>query len=295
MQKRKLGRTGHQSTVVTMGTAAFGRPDLPDAQATVESSVELFMEHGVNHIDIAPGYGQAMERMKPLLPAIRDHIFLGCKTQERNKTAAWLDIKDGLNRLGVKSYDLFQNHAVTTMAELDSITRPGGAIEALIEMRNQGKTQWLGITGHGPYAPSVLYEALNRFEYDTVMFPVSATMWRNHEYRRDAKKLIDYCNKHDVGIQCIKMIARSGWGTQDKDKSTWYDPHRNQKSIDQALWWLLSHPIHTAPSVSDVSLVPMVLDAAERFQPLTNEEQNEVVLSQQPLFPEPLLAINPAK
>ena len=79
MEKRRLGRTGQMSTIVTFGTAALGTT----SQDTVDKSVELILKHEVNHIDIAPGYGQAMERMKPWMPKIRDQMFLGCKTQAR--------------------------------------------------------------------------------------------------------------------------------------------------------------------------------------------------------------------
>lgn len=287
MEKRRLGRTGHESTIVSFGTAALGsRP-----QEMVDVAVEQMMAAGVNHIDIAPGYGQAMERMKPWLPKIRDRVFLGCKTQGRTYTQAWEDIRDGMQRLGAEEYDLFQLHAITTMAELDGALMKGGAIDALVEMREQGITKWLGITGHGPYVPKVQLEALKRFDFDTIMFPVSASMYQNPEYREDAEALLAYANEHDVGIQTIKMIARGGWGSLEKDCTTWYDPHREQADIDAALGWLYSQPIHTAPSAGEVNLLAKVLDAAERIEPMSAERQEEVVAGQRPPMPEPRLAI----
>ncbi len=257
----------------------------------VDEAVELILEHGVNHIDIAPGYGQAMEGMKPWMPKIREQMFLGCKTTGRTYTQAWADIRDGMERLGVDGYDLFQLHAVTTMAELDGALMKGGAIDALVEMREQGLTKWLGITGHGPYVPKVHLEALKRFDFDTIMFPVSASMYRNPEYREDAEALLAYANEQDVGIQTIKMIARGGWGSLEKDCTTWYDPYREQKEIDDALGWLYSQPMHTAPSVGEVDLLGKVLDAAERIEPMSVENQEGVVAGQRPPMEEPRLAI----
>ena len=75
------------------------------------------------------------------------------------------------------------------LEELDAVTAPGGALEALIELREQGLTRYLGITGHGPDAPRVHLEALERFDFDTVMFPLTAAMYRNPDYRRDAEAL----------------------------------------------------------------------------------------------------------
>ena len=110
MEKRTLGRTGHQSTVVTFGTAGLSRV----TKETADDAVRLILSHGVNHIDIAPTYGKAMERMSPWLPQIRDQMFLGAKTRQRTKEAAWEDILLSVRRLGIESFDLFQLHAVTS-------------------------------------------------------------------------------------------------------------------------------------------------------------------------------------
>ena len=289
MEQRVLGRTGHQSSVVAFGTAAVGRV----SQDVADQAVELVLKHGVNHIDIAPSYGQAMERVAPWMPEIRGKVFLGAKTRERTKGEAWRDIESCMSRLGVDSFDLFQLHSVGDMETLDQVTGPDGALEALIEMREQGLTRWIGITGHGPAVPRVQLEALRRFDFDTIMFPVSASIFRNTEYRTHALELLEVARAKNVGIHTIKMIARGGWGGRERECSTWYDPHREQEDIDRALWWVLSHPMHTAPSAGDVALLPKVLDAAERFRPLSAAEQEEVVMSQRPPLPEPGLAILP--
>ena len=134
-------------------------------------------------------------------------------------------------------------------------------------------------------------EAIKRFDFDTVMFPVNATMYANTDYRRDAEELISICHSKDIGIQTIKMIARGGWGDSVPDMGTWYDPHRDQESIDNALWWQMSQPIHTAPSCGEASLLPMVLDAAERYEGLSVEQQENIIDLQAPPKLEPKLAI----
>ena len=271
MEKRRLGRTGHHSTVVTFGGASIKNV----GQEVADEAVELALAHGVNHLDIAPTYGQAMERMAPWMPKIRENIFLGAKTTRRTKEAAWDDIRSCMSRLGVDSFDLFQLHSVGSMEDLDRVTAPGGALEALTEMRDQGLTRWIGITGHGPEVPRVQFEALGRYDFDTIMFPVTASIYRNDRYRGDAERLLAEAASRDVGVQTIKMIARGGWGDRAHDCNTWYDPHREQADIDRALWWMLSQPMHTAPSVGEVSLIGKVLDAAERFRPLSAAEQVE--------------------
>ncbi len=288
MEKRTLGRTGHESTVVTFGAFVVGYVNQDEA----DRAIQLALDHGVNHIDIAPSYGQSMERMAPWMPEIRDSVFLGSKTRFRTRDDAWRDIESIMQRMKVETFDLFQLHSVVDMRELDLATAQGGALEALTEMREQGLTKWLGITGHGPFVPKTILEALRRFDFDTIMFPLNAAMARDPDYRRDSETLLVEANSRGIGIQTIKMIARGGWGdTHPKDCHTWYDPHREQSEIDRALWWTLSQPMHTAPSCGEIGLLPKVLDAAERFTPLTASEQRAAIAAQDPPLPHPQLAI----
>ncbi len=289
MQKRRLGRTDHQSTVVTFGAYAIGYVDQDEA----DRAMQLVLDYGVNHVDIAPSYGHSMERIAPWMPEIRDRIFLGAKTNRRPRDEAWRDVESIIKRMNIEKFDLFQLHSVGDLEELDRATAPGGALETLVEMREQGLTKWIGITGHGPQVPSTIIEALNRFDFDTVMFPLNPSIARNREYRRDSEALLAEAARRDIGVQTIKMIARGGWGDGEKELRTWYDPHREQGEIDRSLWWVLSQPMHTAPSCGEIDLLPKVLDAAERFSVMSAEEQQKVVDSQDPPTPLPELAIAP--
>ena len=144
MQKRRLGRTEQRSTVVTFGAFSVGYLDQEEADRVIE----MVLGHGVNHIDIAPSYGEAMERMAPWMPEIRDRMFLGSKTRFRSR-----DVESILKRMNVEEFDLFQLHSVGDLHELELATADGGALAALVEMREQGLTRWIGITGHGPQVP----------------------------------------------------------------------------------------------------------------------------------------------
>lgn len=287
MQKRRLGRTEHRSTVVTFGAFSVGYLDQEEADRVIE----MVLGHGVNHIDIAPTYGEAMERMAPWMPEIRSRVFLGSKTRHRSRDEAWRDVERILKRMNVEEFDLFQLHSVGDLQELELATADGGALEALVEMREQGLTKWIGITGHGPQVPGAILEGLERFDFDTVMFPLNPAIARDPFYRRDCEALLARCTAGDIGVQTIKMIARGGWGDRQGDCRTWYDPHREQADIDRSLWWVLSQPVHTAPSCGEASLLSRVLDAAERFTPMTMEKQEAAVASQHPPVPLPELAI----
>ena len=208
MEKRTLGRTGYDSTVVTFGAFALGYVDQDEA----DRAVRLALDHGVNHIDIAPSYGQSMERMAPWMSEIRDDMFLGSKTGLRTRDEAWRDVESIMKRMNVEDFDLFQLHSVGNLDELDRVTAEGGALETLVEMREQGLTKWLGITGHGPSIPSTILERLRRFDFDTVMFPLNPAMERDADYRRDSEALLAECAERNVGIQPLKMIAARGMG-----------------------------------------------------------------------------------
>ena len=77
---RRLGRTGHQSSVAILGAAAFARSNEKDTEAAFTEA----LARGVNHLDIAPSYGDAERLVGPLVPAVRDKLFVGCKTHRRN-------------------------------------------------------------------------------------------------------------------------------------------------------------------------------------------------------------------
>ena len=288
MQKRTLGRTGHDSTVVSFGTYAVGYVD----QDAADPAIQLVLDAGVNHFDIAPTYGHAMERVAPWMPEIRkEGIFVGAKTAVRDRDGAWRDVESIMRRMNIEDFDLFQLHSVGNMEQLELATASGGSLETLVEMREQGLTKWLGITGHGPGVPGTILEALERFDFDTVMFPLNPAAARDAGYRDVTESLLAVCEERNIGVQTIKMIARGGWGDGEKQTNTWYDPHREQSDIDASLWWVLSHGVHTAPSCGEISLLPKVLDAAERFAPLSQDQMRAVEESQRPPLPLPDLAI----
>ena len=116
METRPLGRTGHQSTVAILGGVIFAHTNLAQTDALMEQVTTA----GVNHIDVAPSYGEAELRLGPWLARERGRFFLGCKTQERTRAGAAAELRRSLQRLQVTSFDLFQLHAVTSLAELDA-------------------------------------------------------------------------------------------------------------------------------------------------------------------------------
>jgi aryl-alcohol dehydrogenase-like predicted oxidoreductase len=272
MDKRRLGRTGHMSSVVTFGAAGIGRVQ----QDVADRAIALALAHGVNHIDVAPRYGDAELRLKPWIPKIRKDVFLGCKTIERTREATKAELHRSLERLGTDRLDLYQLHSVGKLGDLDACTAKGGALEALVEAREEGLVRWLGITGHTHDAPRTHLEALRRFDFDTVMFPLNFVLWAIPEYRQSAETLLAACANRDVGVHIIKTVAKDPWGGRAKTHTTWYEPFTEEAIIDRAVAFVLSRPMTTLCSVGDVAVLPKVLAAAERFRPLNPAEEEEL-------------------
>lgn len=282
MDKRRFGRTGHMSSVVIFGSFAVGPVD----QQQADETVELLLRHGVNHIDVAPSYADAELRLGPWLERMRDQFFLGCKTQLRGKLEARDELHRSLERLRVDRFDLYQLHAVTSMEELEQCLAPGGSLEAIVEAREEGLTRFIGITSHGLQAPAVQMAALERFDFDSLLFTLNFQMWADEAYRRDTQALLDLAEERDLGTMVIKAWARGPWGEEQR-YHTWYEPFDEAGMIEKALRFSLSQPVTGVISAGDARLLPMILEAAERFEPMDPSEQAELVATAgqyQPLF-----------
>lgn len=284
MEKRQFGRTGHYSTVAIFGAAAFYQVD----QATADRTMEQVIQAGINHIDIAPSYGQAEERLAPWMETERSRFFLGCKTMERSKEGATAELHASLQRLKVDFFDLYQIHAITSMEELDQATASGGALDAMVEAREQGLTRYIGITGHGVQVPAIFLEALRRFDFDSVLFPLNFIQYANPTYRENAEELLRQCREKNVGVMIIKSITRSPWGDRPHTHTTWYEPFSSLELIQPAINFVLSKPVTGICTVGDVQVLPLVLEACQNFRPLSSKEQASLI-AQAGLY-EPLFA-----
>jgi len=283
METRRLGRTGHMSTIAIFGAAAFWQISQEDADKVMESIIEA----GINHLDVAPSYGQAEIRIGPWMPRERKRFFLGCKTTERTKEGAWKELRQSLERLQTETFDLYQLHAVTTMDELDAVTMKGGALQAFVEARREGLTKFIGITGHGAQAPQIYLEALRRFDFDTVMFPLNFVQLANPEFRNYAEELIATSKAKDVGTMIIKSITKAPWGERSHTATTWYEPFDKSDEIQPAVNFALSHDVTGLCTAGDTRILPMVIKACENFSRLSKSEMEEMIKSgrqHEPLF-----------
>lgn len=272
MEKRRLGRTGHLSSIVTFGSFAL----LQASEKEAEKTIGMVLEKGINHFDVSPMYGRAEEHIGAWIKRKGKDFFLGCKTHERTKENVWAGINSSLEKLCVDRFDLFQFHAVDDIKTLDVLFGAGGGIEAVLRAREQGLVKHIGITGH---VPSVQNEALSRFDFDTVMFPLNRIHAANRRDWNDYRPLLATAKQRDAGVLVIKTIARGAWDNPEPPHkyNTWYEPFDNSSDIEKSLWYALNQDITSAVSSGDMKLLPMFIDAAEKYKALSEKEENEIL------------------
>jgi aryl-alcohol dehydrogenase-like predicted oxidoreductase len=276
-----FGRTSHQSTRTIFGAAALGAV----TQAEADRTMELLLQHGVNHIDTAASYGDSELRLGPWMPQIRNDIFLATKTGERTAQAAYDQIQRSLERLQTDHVDLIQLHSLTDPTEWETALGPGGALEAAIRARDEGLARFIGVTGHGTSVAAMHLRALERFAFDSVLLPYSYLLMQNPRYAADFEALMVRCAEQGVAVQTIKAITRAPWGEREQTAATWYEPLRDQGAIDLAVHWVLGRPGIFLNTVGDIHILTLVLDAAERFQGRPSEAAMAAMAETQALEP----------
>ncbi len=280
-----FGTTGHSSRRTLFGGAALGK--VTDAEA--DRALELVLRYDLDHLDTAASYGDSeLQIAKWLAREGRDRFFLATKTGKRTYGEARDEIRASLRRLGVDHVDLIQLHNLVDQAEWEIAFGKDGALRAAREARDAGLVRFIGVTGHGLQAPRRHRESLERFPFDSVLFPYNATQVRDEAYARDLAALVALCEARGVAMQTIKSITLGPWsGERPARPTTWYEPLTEQRDIDLAVCWVLGRPGLFLNTASDIDLLAKVLDAADRggSRP-SDEEMAELVRRREmaPLF-----------
>ncbi|HET7465378.1 MAG TPA: aldo/keto reductase [Candidatus Dormibacteraeota bacterium] len=283
IEKIAFGRTGHDSTRALFGAAALAHVD----QATADRTLEVLLEHGVNHIDVARSYGDAELRIAPWLKQHPGRFFIATKTGARQAKEAREELHQSLERMGVDHVDLWQLHNLADPIDWDTALSPGGVIEAAVEARDQGLVRFIGVTGHGAQIAANHRRSLARFDFDSVLLPYNYLTMQLPYYAENFDALVATCRERSVAVQTIKSIAMRPWRGRPRSHSTWYEPLEDQADIDLAVWWALGREGVFVNTVGDVDLLPKVLDAASRFERRPDEAVMADLLkrsAQEPLF-----------
>ena len=268
MQTRRLGRTEHHSSLAIIGGVVFHFVDEDEAGEILHRALDA----GVNHLDIAPGYGSAEATVGPHIPAVRDRLFITEKSGKSTEADVRRHLERTLTRMGIDSVDVYQLHAVT---DIDELNRREGAVGALMQARSEGLCRYVGITGHNVTTPVAQLEALRRYDLDTVMFPIYPRLWADADYRRDAEALLAEAARRDVGVMVIKAAAARPWRDgEERSATTWYEPQVRPEDVARGVRFALSTPGVTAfCTPGDARLLPWAIDAAASYEPMTDDER----------------------
>lgn len=284
MQKLQFGRTGHLSTRLLFGAAAFYDVSQYDADKTMD----LVYSSGINHIDTAVNYGKAEERLGPWLKHNRSQVFLATKTDKRSKTEALEELYRSFDRMNVDNVDLWQMHLLIDDDQWEQAFSEGGVLEAFEEAKSQGLVKYLGVTGHELVVPRVHLRSLKAFQFDSVLLPYNYILMQNSGYKEDFFKLYEHCREQNTAVQIIKTNCRRPWGKNKPHKSTWYEPFCESEDIDTAIGYALQLEGAFVNSSADIHILPHILEAYKKFDPERDYSENMQKLAEardmQPLF-----------
>lgn len=254
MQTRSFGRDPHQVSLLGFGAQRI----VDEHDCTEEEAIAIIrraVEAGVNYFDTAPSYsdGQSETRVGLGLKGLRDKVWIATKTGGRTRDLALKDLEGSLKRLQTDYVNEWRMHNIMQPHDLDAIFAKGGALEALIEAKEQGLIRKISISGHTD--PRLLAEGIRRYPFDSALVALSAL---DH---------FIYSFAHDFVPQAVeKGVAVIGMKVMGLGKlAPW---------TEQALRYTWSLPVATSIlGVSKMEELEADLDAANRFVPMTDIER----------------------
>ncbi len=266
-------------SVIGFGGIVVVGMDQPSANRTV---AEAF-DRGVNYFDVAPSYfdGEAEIKLGIALEPFRSQSFLACKTMERTAAGAQREFEQSLQRARTGHFDLYQFHAVSSMADVDKILAPKGAGEFFLKAREQGKVRFLGASAHNAEAAIALME---RFPLDSILFPVNFVLFQEGNF---GPQILAKAKEKGIARMALKALAHTTWPSREHEKwrKCWYQPIEDPQLAESALRFTLSEDITAAIPPGENELFQMALNFAARFQPLKARERSSLLAKAKGLIP----------
>jgi predicted aldo/keto reductase-like oxidoreductase len=198
--RRPLGRTGREVTQFALGGEGVLRTHGRVSEAV--AVIHRALDHGVNYCDTAPAYAGSLDYYGAALGERRREIFLASKTHDRTRDGSLRLLDESLKRLRTDHLDLWQLHDLRTALDLRTIFGRGGALEALVEARAEGRVRFLGLTGH--HDPAILLDAMNRFDFDTVLVALNGADVHRLSFTRS---VLREASRRDMGVIGMKVYS----------------------------------------------------------------------------------------
>jgi len=268
--------------LVTLGGAVF---IYPVEEKKGDEFVKYALDRGVNHIDVAPTYGDAEARLGKWIKEYRDDVFLACKTRKRTKQEAREELNSSMDLLQTDYLDLYQFHGLDNPKDLETVIGEDGALQAFTEAREEGLINHIGITSHNP---ENIMKALEYIKLDTVLLPVNYVLHAHPEPRNDYVPVLEKAKQLELGVIAMKSVAKGPYPTDERTRDTWYEPFTTRAEIGEALRFTLSQIVTTAATSSDMEIARTMIEMAKDFSPMDDEEQDALTrkaADYKPLFP----------
>ncbi|HEY6768392.1 MAG TPA: aldo/keto reductase [Candidatus Sulfotelmatobacter sp.] len=291
MPTRNLGKTGYKVGIFSLG----GQSALEKAhnEAIAVPLIEKALDLGVNYIDTSAIYGGperwSEQYVGKVMKYRRGDAFLATKTKERTREGSMRMLETSLKLLQTDHVDLWQLHDIGTMTDINEIFAKGGAMEALLEAREQKTVRYLGITGH--YRPDALIEAIHRHSFDTILMAVNATDPHHYSF---SEKLLPLAVEKQMGIIGMKVPARgrilSSWTppSLEQQKHMWEGmvpaPSPGTLDMRQAMGYSLSLPVSTVIIGCDsIAQLQENVQLAREFTPFNQQQMAALTEKAQPV------------
>lgn len=194
MRYLPLGQTG-----LTVSEVGFGGiPIIRLSSAEAERTARHALDAGITLFDTANRYLDSEEKLGRALRGVRHRAVLATKTFLRDAKGAAQELDLSLQRLQTDWIDLYQIHQVSQQRDLDAALAPGGALEALLKAKEQGKIRHIGVSSHNLAMAERLVET-NLFE--TIQYPL------NFVEREAATTLVPKARAAGLGVLVMKPFA----------------------------------------------------------------------------------------
>ncbi len=265
MEKRTYGKHNDRLSVVGFGGILVMNETAEESARRVSYAID----RGVNYFDVAPSYGNAEDMLGPALEPYRNNVFLACKTNIRTAEAAETEFHESLAKLRTDHFDLYQLHGVQTQEEVDVLLSDEGTLEFVQNMQREGKIRYIGFSAHNEDAAIRLLDA---FPFDSVLFPVNWATWYGGEF---GPRLVEAAQKREAAVLALKALAWRRW-EEDEERhwnKTWYRPVDTAEQAERFLRFTLSRPVTSAVSPGHIEHFQWACDAADRFTPLSEDEE----------------------
>ncbi len=280
LPRRPLKADGPELSIIGFGGLLLRGME----QQQADDIVAWAVDRGVNYFDVAPTYGDSQDLLGPALEPYRNDCFLACKTTQREAAGAREELEGSLEALRTDHVDVYQLHALKTMEDVETVFGPGGAMETFLAARDEGKVRRIGFSAHSEEAAIA---AMDRFDFDTVMFPVNCVCAENGGF---GPAVLQKASERGVSVLAIKALA---WTPVERSArpypNCWYQPIQEPDLARLAVGYTLDSGAVAAISPAAAEMLVLAVEAGLRYQPLSDDQRAELMQRIEgvtPIFPQ---------